>query len=394
MYNRRTWIIAGLVLLVVFGVYWMVRPRPIAIETAEVALERFTHMVEEDGRTRIRNRYTVSAPISGLMPRLILHVGDPVQAGQTLISITPNIAPLLDVRMRKELEERVGAAEAALEEAASLNERTKVDLVQARTNLARTAKLQKSGAATAAQLDRDTFAVQAAEREAHAAEQRWHAAEHALRQAKAAVRRSGDSSSNEHFPVLSPIDGRVLKVIQESEAAVPLGSPILELGDPKDLEVAVDILTSDAASIRPGARAVLERWGGEPLEGRVRRVEPSGFTKISALGVEEQRVWVILDITSQPEKWTGLGDGYRVDVKISVEEIDEAITMPIGALFRRGGNWHVFIIEGDRAKLRTVDVARRSGRLAAISAGVQAGEVVIVYPPTQLTDGSAVERLR
>jgi HlyD family secretion protein len=394
MYNRRTWIIAGLVLLVVFGVYWMVRPRPIAIETAEVALERFTHMVEEDGRTRIRNRYTVSAPISGLMPRLILHVGDPVQAGQTLISITPNIAPLLDVRMRKELEERVGAAEAALEEAASLNERTKVDLVQARTNLARTAKLQKSGAATAAQLDRDTFAVQAAEREAHAAEQRWHAAKHALRQAKAAVRRSGDSSSNEHFPVLSPIDGRVLKVIQESEAAVPLGSPILELGDPKDLEVAVDILTSDAASIRPGARAVLERWGGEPLEGRVRRVEPSGFTKISALGVEEQRVWVILDITSQPEKWTGLGDGYRVDVKISVEEIDEAITMPIGALFRRGGNWHVFIIEGDRAKLRTVDVARRSGRLAAISAGVQAGEVVIVYPPTQLTDGSAVERLR
>jgi HlyD family secretion protein len=394
MYNRRTWIIAGLVLLVVFGVYWMVRPRPIAIETAEVALERFTHMVEEDGRTRIRNRYTVSAPISGLMPRLILHVGDPVQAGQTLISITPNIAPLLDVRMRKELEERVGAAEAALEEAASLNERTKVDLVQARTNLARTAKLQKSGAATAAQLDRDTFAVQAAEREAHAAEQRWHAAEHALRQAKAAVRRSGDSSSNEHFPVLSPIDGRVLKVIQESEAAVPLGSPILELGDPKDLEVAVDILTSDAASIRPGARAVLERWGGEPLEGRVRRVEPSGFTKISALGVEEQRVWVILDITSQPEKWTGLGDGYRVDVKISVEEIDEAITMPIGALFRRGGNWHVFIIEGDRAKLRTVDIARRSGRLAAISAGVQAGEVVIVYPPTQLTDGSAVERLR
>jgi HlyD family secretion protein len=394
MYNRRTWIIAGLVLLVVFGVYWMVRPRPIAIETAEVALERFTHMVEEDGRTRIRNRYTVSAPISGLMPRLILHVGDPVQAGQTLISITPNIAPLLDVRMRKELEERVGAAEAALEEAASLNERTKVDLVQARTNLARTAKLQKSGAATAAQLDRDTFAVQDAEREAHAAEQRWHAAKHALRQAKAAVRRSGDSSSNEHFPVLSPIDGRVLKVIQESEAAVPLGSPILELGDPKDLEVAVDILTSDAASIRPGARAVLERWGGEPLEGRVRRVEPSGFTKISALGVEEQRVWVILDITSQPEKWTGLGDGYRVDVKISVEEIDEAITMPIGALFRRGGNWHVFIIEGDRAKLRTVDIARRSGRLAAISAGVQAGEVVIVYPPTQLTDGSAVERLR
>lgn len=394
MYSRRTWIIAGLILLVLFGTYWIFRPRPIAVETAEVASERFTHMVEEDGRTRIRNRYMVSAPIAGLMPRLIQRVGDPVQAGQTLISITPNIAPLLDIRIRKELEERVGAAEAALEEAASLKERTKVDLALARTNLTRTASLQKSGAVTAAQLDRDTFAVQAAEREAHAAEQRWHAAEHALGQAKAAVRRSGESGSNEQFPVLSPIDGRVLKVFQESETAVSLGSPILELGDPKDLEVVVDILTTDAASIRPGARAVFERWGGEPLEGRVRRVEPSGFTKISALGVEEQRVWVILDITSPEEKWEGLGDGYRIDVKILVEEIDEAVTMPIGALFRRGDGWHVFVIDGGRATLRTVDVALRSGRLAAISSGIQAGDVVVLYPPARLTDGSAVKLLR
>lgn len=394
MYNRRTWIIAGLILLVLFGAYWIFRPRPIAVETAEVALGRFAHMVEEDGRTRIRNRYTVSAPIAGLMPRLLLRVGDPVQAGQTLITIIPNIAPLLDIRIRKELEERVGAAEAALEEAASLKERIKVDLAQAQTNLARTVKLRKRGVVTEAQLDRDRFIVRAAEREAQAAEQRWHAAEHALRQAKAAVRRSGNSSSNEHFPILSPIDGRVLKIFQESEAAVSLGASILELGDPKDLEVAVDILTTDAASIRLGARAVFERWGGEPLEGRVRRVEPSGFTKISALGVEEQRVWVILDITSPREKWEGLGDGYRVDVKILVEEIDEAITMPIGALFRRGDDWHVFVIEGGRATLRVVDVAQRSGRLAAISSGIQAGDVVVLYPSTQLTDGSAVKLLR
>jgi HlyD family secretion protein len=394
MLNRRSSIIAALILLVAAGGYWVFRPQPIAVETATVAVGRFTYSIEEDGRTRIRHRYTVSAPIAGLMPRLLLRVGDSVQAGQVLTSITPNMAPLLDARVRKELEERVGTAEAALEEAAAPNERAKVDLTRTRTDLSRTAELRKTGAASAAQFDRDTFAVQGAEREAHAAEQRWHAAEHALSQAKAAVRQSGDAGAGEKLPVTSPIGGRVLKVLQESEAAVSIGLPIVELGDPMDLEVTVDILTSDAASIRPGARAVFERWGGGPLEGRVRDVEPSGFTKISALGVEEQRVWVILDITSPPDQWVGLGDSYRVDVRILVEELAEAVTIPIGALFRRGENWLVFVIDEGRAKLRNVDVARRSGRLAAISAGVQAGEVVVLYPPAKLTNGSTVKLIR
>lgn len=394
MLNRRNLIIAALILLIAAGGYWIFRPQPIAVETAAVAVERFTHSIEEDGRTRIRHRYTVSAPIAGMMPRLVLRVGDAVQEGQVVTSITPNIAPLLDARVRNELEERVGAAEAALEEAAALHERAKVDLARMRTDLSRTAELRKTGAASAAQFDRDTFALHAAEREANAAEQRWHAAGHALSQATAAVRQSADTGAGEKLPVTSPIGGRVLKVLQESEASVSMGLPIVELGDPRDLEVTVDILTTDAASIQPGARAVFERWGGEPLEGRVRHVEPSGFTKISALGVEEQRVWVILDIISPPEKWMGLGDGYRVDVRILVEELAEAVTIPIGALFRRGESWHVFVIEDGRAALRRVDVARRSGRLAAISAGVQAGEVVVLYPPAKLGDGGTVTLIR
>jgi HlyD family secretion protein len=191
--------------------------------------------------------------------------------------------------------------------------------------------------------------------------------------------------------VTSPIDGRVLRVIQESEAVVSLGAPLLELGDTTDLEVIVDVLTTDAARIAAGNKVILDRWGGEaPLEGRVRRVEPSGFTKISALGVEEQRVWVVIDIASPRAQWTNLGDGYRVDARIIVDMIDQATVVPVGALFRRGEEWYVFIIESGRARLRQVEIAQRSGRSVAIENGLKAGDQVVVYPPASLTDGVAV----
>jgi HlyD family secretion protein len=224
-----------------------------------------------------------------------------------------------------------------------------------------------------------------------AAELRHHAAEHALDQARAALKRSGEDEGTERFPVSSPIDGRVLKVIQESESAVSLGAPLLELGNPADLEIIVDLLTTDAALVREGAKVALERWGGAtPLAGRVRRVEPSGFTKISALGVEEQRVWVVIDIVSPREAWTTLGDGYRVDVKITVDEMEAATVVPIGSLFRRGDAWQAFVVDRGVARLRTVKVSRRSGRLAAVAEGLRPGETVIVYPPQALKDGSPI----
>jgi HlyD family secretion protein len=294
--------------------------------------------------------------------------------------------------VQEELKERVGAAEAGLEEARTLHERAKVVLARASTDLERTKQLRARDVATSAQLERDTFTFQAAERDVAAAKLRHHAAEHALEQARTALKRSGETGEGaERFPVASPIDGRVLKVIQESESAVSLGAPLLELGDPADLEVIVDLLTTDAALVREGAKVSLERWGGAaPLDGRVRRVEPSGFTKISALGVEEQRVWVVVDIVSPREAWTTLADGYRVDVKITVDEMEAATVVPIGSLFRRGDAWQVFVADRGIARLGTVKVSRRSGRLAAVAEGLRPGETVIVYPPQALKDGSRI----
>lgn len=392
MLQRRHLFIGGLLALALLAAYWLLRPRPILVEVAPVTEQPFTMIVEEDGRTRVRDRFVVSAPLAGRVPRSTLRAGDVVKAGQSLATITPYIAPLLDPRVQEELKERVGAAEAALEEAKALHERAKVILARASTDLDRTKQLRARDVAPPAQLERDTFTFQAAERDVAAAELRHHAAEHALEQARTALKRSGETGEGaERFPVSSPINGRVLKVIQESESVVSLGAPLLELGDPADLEVIVDLLTTDAALVRQGAKVSLERWGGAtPLVGRVRRVEPSGFTKISALGVEEQRVWVVIDIVSAREAWTTLGDGYRVDVKIVVDEMETATVVPIGSLFRRGDDWQAFVVDRGMARLRTVKVSRRSGRLAAVAEGLRPGETVIVYPPQALKDGSPI----
>jgi HlyD family secretion protein len=391
MLQRRYLIGAAALLGAILVAFWLLRPSPILVEVAAVKEQPFTAIVEEDGRTRVRERFVVSAPLAGRVPRSPLRAGDPVKVGVTLATITPNIAPLLDPRVRQELGERVGTAEATVEEAKALHERSKVLLARARADLDRTTQLRSRAVATAAQLEHDTFTFQAAERDLAAAALRHHAAEHALEQARAALARSGETEGSERFPVSSPIDGRVLKVIQQSEATVPLGAPLLELGDPADLEVIVDLLTADAALVREGAKVALERWGGPtPLEGRVRRVEPSGFTKLSALGVEEQRVWVVIDIVSPREAWSSLGDGYRVDLRIVVDEMEKATVVPIGALFRRGDAWQTFVADRGVARLRSVKISRRSGRLAAVAEGLRPGETVIVYPPQSLKDGSAV----
>lgn len=390
---RTTSIVGGLVLaLAALGLYWILMPQPILVETGEVKTSQFQDAIEEDGRTRVRDRYLVSAPLSGRLQRLVLEAGDAVQAGQMLATITPPVSPLLDPRVRLELEAQVGAAEAAVEEAESLHEQAKVLLAQASADLERTRSLAKRNVAPAAQLEREEFLFRSAERQAYAAERHWHAATHVLEQARAALTSAGNSEASEAFPVSSPINGRVLRILQESETTVAQAALLVELADPGDLEIAVDVLTTDATRIREGDKVIIERWGGPTdLQGAVRRVEPSGFTKVSALGVEEQRVWVVVDITSTPEMWTSLGDGYRVEVRIVVDEIDQAIVVPIGALFRRGDAWSVFVVEGGRAQLREVEIARLSTRIAAVAQGVRPGEIVVVYPPSSLTDGSRIK---
>lgn len=391
MISTRNALVAGLVALAVAGVYWMLRPSAVLVDVATVAEERFIAVIEEDGRTRVRDRFLVSAPLAGRVSRTMLRAGDDVKAGQQLATISPNMAPLLDPRVRQELEERLGAAQAFSEEAAALQERSKVLLERARADLKRTSQLKDRGVVSAAQFERDTTALQSAEREAAASELRRHAAEHALEQARAAVGRSVETGRTERFAVTSPIDGKILKVVQESESVVALGTPLFEIGDPADLEIIVDVLTQDAVRVQEGAKVLLESPGLErPLQGRVRRVEPSGFTKVSALGVEEQRVWIIIDIVSPRDAWARLGDGYRLGVQIITDEIGNAVVVPIGALYRRGEAWQVFVVSRGQARVRNVTIARRSGRMAAISDGLRPGDQVVLYPTASLKDGTDV----
>jgi HlyD family secretion protein len=377
--------------MVIMAVYWLLTPAAVLVETARITEQKFTAYVEEDGRTRVRDRYVVSAPLAGRVPRTSLRPGDVVSAGQTLAQLAPNPSPLIEPRTRLALEERVGSAEAALEEAVALQERAQVMLAKARTDLDRTAELKARGVAAVAQLDRDTFAFRSAERDALAAERRRHVADHVLAEARAALKRSSETEAGERFAITAPVNGRVLKVMQESEGVVGLGAPLLEIGDVSDLEVIVDVLTSDAAQIRQSANVLLERSGiATTLEGRVKRVEPSGFTKVSALGVEEQRVWVVIDIISPQSHWNGLADGFRVSARIVAAEIEKALVAPVGALFRRADTWQLFVVEGGRARLRTVEVSRRSGRGAAIAKGLRPGDTVVVYPPSTLTPDARV----
>ena len=394
MRRQKTSIVTGLVLLVAvaFGLYWLFMPQPVLVETVPIVTTSFKDTIDEDGRTRVRDRYLVSAPLSGRLQRSALDAGDAVRAGQTLAIITPAISPLLDPRIKLELEAQVGAAEAAVEEAGSLYENAKVLTLQASANLERTKQLVDRNVAPRAQLDRDQFLYLSAQRQANAAEGRLHAATHVLEQARAALKSANNPEPGESFPVVSPVTGRILKVIQESETVVSLGAPLLELGDPADLEVAVDLLTTDAIRVKEGDKVIVTRWGGDAdLQGAVRRVEPSAFTKVSALGVEEQRVWVIVDIASPRETWISLGDGYRVEVKIIVGETDHATVVPVGALFRRGDAWNVFVVEDGRAQIRQIQVAHLSAGLADVAEGVRPGEIVVLYPPAALAEGRKIK---
>lgn len=390
----RRALVATAVLLAAGGAFLAFRPRPVPVETEMVTRGRFEAVVEEDGRTRVRDRYVVSAPVAGRVLRLGVRPGDTVGQGDPVALILAAPSALLSPRARREAEERVGAAEAMLQQAGVLVERAAAQQVQAEADAGRVRALHARGAAPLQQLERAELAERTAARDMLAAERRRHAAEHELDQARALLA-TADATENgpERHEVRAPIGGRVLRVLQESEAVVASGTPLLELGDPADLEVVVDVLTTEAVGIRPGAPVAIERWGGSaPLRGRVRLVEPGAFTRVSALGVEEQRVWVVIDLIGPPERRAALGDGFRVDARITVEAIDDAVLVPVSALFRRGAGWAVFVVKDGIARERRVEVARRAARSAMVSGGLTAGETVVLFPPGALRDGRRVSR--
>lgn len=391
---RRVLVWGVVVAAVAAASWWLMRPQPVAVEMADVVAGTFRVVVEADGRTRVRDRYVVSAPISARVERSTWRPGDRVTDGQAVAILQPNLPPLLDPRARRELEERLGAAEALVDEAEALHARARVALDQARTNLERTRQLRAREVATLATLERDTFAAEQAERDLRAAERRVHAAGHQRAEAEEALRRTASPGRGDAFTVTAPVAGTILRLAQESEAPVQPGTQLVEIGDPTDLEIVADLLTTDAVRLQPGARVEIVRWGGpRDLVGRVRRVEPSGFTKVSALGVEEQRVWVVVDLVSPPAERPALGDGFRVELRLVVEDLDNATIVPIGALFRRGESWQAFVVENGVARLRSVEVARRSGRMAAIASGIAPGETVILFPPNAVSEGRLVAPL-
>jgi len=382
------------VLAALAGLAWSVMPRPISVETVVVTKGRFVATVDEDGKTRIRERYVVAAPLAGRLARIRLKAGDRIGADEAIATIMPSPAPFLDPRSRREAEEKLGAAEAARERAAAMVERARVQADHAKVDLERARTLVERGASTTQSLERADLAMRVADRDLRAAEFQDHAAEHELDQARALLARYHDGVDvpPEQWTITAPVSGVVLRVVQESETVIQTGVPLLEIGDPRDLEIVADVLSTDAVEIAPGADVTIEHWGGpDILSGRVRRVEPAAFTKISTLGVEEQRVNVLIDVLSPQDQWTGLGDSYQVDTRITVFTKDDATIIPAGALFRRGDSWYVYVASAGRAQSRAVELLRRSGRVTAIKAGLAPGEQVVVYPGDQIMSGVRID---
>jgi HlyD family secretion protein len=384
--------------VVVLGLAWGFWPRPVSIQTGEAARRPLQVTVEEEGRTRVKDRYVLYAPVAGYLRRIELDAGDAVALGETLALLDPLRPAVLDPRARAEAQARVAAARSGLARAEATARQAEAEAELAAEEFRRREDLLARNLISRSEFDQAQSRMRAAEAAARAAESAVEVARHDLEAAEAALRYTAETEPGEPAEtvrVRSPVDGRVLRLLQESAAVVPAGYPLLEVGDPRQLEVEVEVLSRDAVRIEPGTRVLFERWGGAgALEGIVRTVEPTGFTKISALGVEEQRVLVIADIRSPPEAWERLGDGYRVEARFIVWERADALTVPASALFRWQDDWAAFVVEDGRARLRPVRLGPGSGLLTEVTEGLAAGDVVIVHPDDAVEDGVRVEEFR
>jgi HlyD family secretion protein len=381
----RRWLpyVGGAVLLalIVAGLW----PKPSPVETVKVLTGGLRATVNEEGKTRIRQRFVVSAPVTGQLRRIPFKAGAEAKAGETVVAIIDPLAPtMLDARSR-------ALAEARRDTAAANSERARAAHKFAASELKRFEMLFADKTLSLQEFE------QAQWRETNAAKE-LAAAEAALRQAEAELAEfSTPASAPARGPaeVKAPASGRVLRVIEESSRVVTAGAPLMEIGDPADLEVVIEVLSRDGAAIQPGTRVELDQWGGsEPLQARVRLIEPAAFTKISALGVEEQRVNVIADIVTPVEKRASVGDNFRVEARIITWEADKVLKVASGAIFRRGNEHAVFAVRNGRAAFQAVNVGRNSGTETEIANGLREGEDVIIYPGDRINDGDRVKSLK
>lgn len=403
-FKSRTLVIAAALIVVGLFFTYAFWPRAVSVDMAVIERRPMMVTIDEEAKTRVRDSYIVSTPVAGRLLRVEVEAGDPVVSGETVIArIAPTAPSVLDVRTEEQARAAVAAAEAALALANAEVEKAAADEDYTKLEAERYRDLRPHDAVSQSQLD--------------AAERAWRTASAALDMAKANVNmREADLknaramlmtfseaeklglATNPHpreaLEIPAPISGCVLRVIQESEMVLPIGAPILEIGNPRsDLEIVAELLSTDAVKASPGDRVIIEKWGGEgALEGEIERIEPWGFTKFSALGVEEQRVNAIIKFVGEESAHDDLGHGYRTEVRIIVWEDENALVVPASALFRSNGDWAVFKLHNGKAELTVIQVGQNNGTEAAVLDGLANGDIVILYPGSQLSDGTRVKK--
>ncbi len=402
--KSRSWITITIVVLIIAAMTWAFWPRPILVDTGIVRLEPMTITINEEGKTRVRNAYVVSTPVAGRLLRIEVVSGDQVEGGKTVIArMLPSNPAALDIRTREQARAIVAAAQAAVRVAQADLNKSKADAELAELDVKRKRKLGKSGIVSQVAVER--------------AESAWRAARASLDQAEAGISMrqadlvnarsrlisftnpetetdTSESTQKDAIPVMAPISGRILRVLQESETTLPAGKAILEIGDiSHDLEIVAELLSTDAVKVSVGNRVIIRNWGGaEDLNGIVERVDPWGFTKFSALGVEEQRVHAVIKFTDSADLRASLGHGFRVETQIVIWENKNALVVPSSALFRDGSNWVVFAVEDGSAILKMIEIGHNNGVQAEVLGGLQPGNEVILFPSSGLANGTKVAK--
>lgn len=387
--NRRVLISVAVVAGLLAVALW---PRTIAVEVGTIAQGPLVVTVDEEGTTRVRDRFVVSSPVAGRVLRIELEPGDVVKRGQVVARVRAETPPLLDERARAEGQAAIESARAALGRARAEEQRARASLAQLQRELTRVRELAQSRVVSAQELEAREAEAKVAEESVNAAVFAVQAATSELQRALARLAPSNPEATGRIVTVTAPVNGVVLKRLRESESIVPAGDPLVEIANPQQLEIVADLLSTDAVRVTPGARAIIEQWGGDKtIDARVRRVEPAGFTKISALGVEEQRVNVVLDFVDRAAASTALGDAYRVEVRIVLWEAPKVLLVPTSALFRVGESWAVYLVDADRARRVAVTLGHQTGQTAEVVSGLSEGTRVILHPIDSLADGARVK---
>ena len=378
-------VVAGLVALALW-------PRPTEVDLASVIRGPLVVTLDEEGETRVRDRFDINSPAAGEILRIEVEPGDPVEAGRTVLAVVrPSMPAPLDARALAEASRAVPAAEASVARMRAERERAAALLVRARQQLDRARRLFADSAIARDEVDAREADVRTNEEGLRAAEFAVTQVQHDLEVARARLIQGRSVEGGRDIVLRAPVDGVVLRRHRQSQSVVPAGERLLEIGDPRRLEIVADLLSSDAVKVQPGHAVLIEQWGGgRTLRGRVRRVEPGGFTKVSALGVEEQRVNVIVDFQDAQEAWRALGDGYRVEIRVVVWQRDGILKVPTASLFRRGDQWALFVADNGRARMRTVTIGERNGAEAQVLSGLEEGERVVRFPPDTLRDGKRI----